>query len=149
MEIVNVAAAALGAFAFGAVWYMSMSKAWIAAAGIAVDANGKPQGNGSMAPFAVGLVAMVVVAGMMRHILASAGIVSAGGGSGCWRVPDHALGGDELRLRNAQAGADADRRGEFGGGMRHHRTDPESVLTGNEMGGPSPLKDPPATHVLP
>ena len=80
MEIVNVAAAALGAFAFGAVWYMSMSKAWIAAAGIAVDANGKPQGNGSMAPFAVGLVAMVVVAGMMRHILASAGIVSAGGG---------------------------------------------------------------------
>ena len=80
MEIINVLAAALGAFAFGAVWYMSMSKQWIAAAEIAVDANGRPQGNGSMMPFVVGLLAMVVVAGMMRHIFASSGIVTVGGG---------------------------------------------------------------------
>lgn len=80
MEILNVLAAAIGAFAFGAVWYMSMSKPWIAASGVAVDANGRPQGNGSMMPFVVGIVAMIVVAGMMRHVFAMAGIVGIGKG---------------------------------------------------------------------
>lgn len=80
MEILNVLAAALAAFAFGAVWYMSMSKAWIAAAGIPVDDRGRPQGNGSPMPFVVGFAAMVIVAGMMRHIFAMAGITSPGGG---------------------------------------------------------------------
>lgn len=81
MEFLNVIAAALAAFAFGAVWYMSMSKPWIAAAEIAVDANGRPQGNGSAAPFVVGLLAMVIVAGMMRHLLGSAGVTTVGGGA--------------------------------------------------------------------
>lgn len=80
MELLNVLAAALAAFAFGAVWYMSMSKAWIAAAGIPVDDRGRPQGNGSPMPFVVGFVAMVLVAGMMRHIFAMAGVPSLGGG---------------------------------------------------------------------
>jgi hypothetical protein len=80
MEILNVIAAALAAFAFGAVWYMSMSKPWIRAAGIPVDANGKPQGNGSVMPFVVGLIAMVLVAGMMRHIFAMSGLTTIGGG---------------------------------------------------------------------
>jgi hypothetical protein len=80
MEFINVLAAALGAFAFGAVWYIAMSKPWVAAAEIAVDANGRPQGNGSVMPFVVGLLAMVVVAGMMRHVFASSGIVTVGGG---------------------------------------------------------------------
>ncbi|WP_395542481.1 DUF1761 domain-containing protein [Neotabrizicola sp. sgz301269] len=80
MELLNVLAAALAAFAFGAVWYMSMSKAWIAAAGIPVDDRGRPQGNGSPMPFVVGFVAMVLVAGMMRHIFAMAGVASLGGG---------------------------------------------------------------------
>jgi Protein of unknown function (DUF1761) len=74
MEFLNVIAAAIAAFAFGAVWYMSMSKAWIAAAGVPVDATGKPMGNGSVMPFVVGLVAMVLVAGMMRHIFAMSGL---------------------------------------------------------------------------
>ncbi len=80
MEILNVIVAALAAFAFGAVWYMSMSKAWIAAAEIPVDANGKPQGNGGAMPFVVGIVAMLVVAGMMRHIFAMSGLTTIGGG---------------------------------------------------------------------
>lgn len=81
MEFLNVLAAAIAAFAFGAVWYMSMSKPWIAASGIAVDENGKPQGNGSAMPFVIGLVAMIVVAGMMRHMFATSGIVTVGGGA--------------------------------------------------------------------
>jgi hypothetical protein len=80
MEILNILAAALAAFAFGAVWYMSLSRAWIAAAEIPVDANGRPQGNGSPMPFLVGILAMILVAGMMRHILAMSGVTSIGGG---------------------------------------------------------------------
>jgi Protein of unknown function (DUF1761) len=86
MEFLNVIAAALAAFAFGAVWYMSMSKAWIAAAEIAVDANGRPVpreggGAGGAMPFIVGLAAMVLVAGMMRHLLGASGVTTVGGGA--------------------------------------------------------------------
>lgn len=80
MEILNVIAAAVGAFAFSAAWYMSMSKQWIAASGIAVDGNGKPMGNGSATPMIIGLIAMILVAGMMRHVFQISGIVSLGGG---------------------------------------------------------------------
>ena len=80
MEFLNVIAAAIGAFAFSAVWYTTMSKQWIAASGIAVDANGKPIGNGSAMPFVIGLIAMIVVAGMMRHVFQISGIVTLGGG---------------------------------------------------------------------
>ena len=59
---------------------MSMSKARIVAAGVPVDANGRPQGNGSVMPFVVGLVAMVLVAGMMRHVFAMSGLTTIGGG---------------------------------------------------------------------
>ncbi|HCZ01100.1 MAG: hypothetical protein A3D16_02390 [Rhodobacterales bacterium RIFCSPHIGHO2_02_FULL_62_130] len=78
MEFLNVVAAALGAFAFGAVWYITLSKPWVAAAGIPVDANGKPQGDGSPMPFVIGIIAMIVVAGMMRHIFQMANIDSIG-----------------------------------------------------------------------
>lgn len=74
MELLNVIAAALGAYVFAAIWYTSMSKPWIAAAGIAVDANGEPQGNGGPLPFVIGFAAQLIVAGMMRHIFATAGL---------------------------------------------------------------------------
>ena len=80
MEILNVIAAAVGAYAFSAAWYTAMSKQWIAAAGIAVDANGKPLGNGSPMPFVIGMIAMILVAGMMRHVFQISGIVTLGGG---------------------------------------------------------------------
>jgi hypothetical protein len=80
MEYLNVIAAAVGAFAFGAVWYTVMSKPWVKAAGIAVDAAGKPQGNGNALPFVIGLVAMLVVAGTMRHVFVFAGIDTLGEG---------------------------------------------------------------------
>jgi Protein of unknown function (DUF1761) len=86
MEILNVIAAALGAFAFGAVWYMTMSKAWISAAEVALDDKGRPmrrdnEGSAnSPMPFVIGIIAMIVVAGMMRHVFAMSGIVGLGGG---------------------------------------------------------------------
>lgn len=73
MEFVAVIAAAAGSYAFGAFWYMINSKAWIAASGIDCDENGRPK-NGSATPFVLSAFAMIVVAGMMRHIFAMSGI---------------------------------------------------------------------------
>jgi hypothetical protein len=81
MEILNVIVAALGAYAFSAVWYTAMSKPWIRAAGIPTDAAGKPQGNGSPMPFLIAFVAMVLVAGMMRHVFIMGGIDTIGEGT--------------------------------------------------------------------
>lgn len=80
MEFLNVLAAAAGAFAFGAVWYIAMSKPWTAASGVAVDAKGDPV-NAGPAPFIIGIVAMIVAAGMMRHIFAASGIATIGAGT--------------------------------------------------------------------
>ena len=77
MEILNVVAAALAAFAFGAVWYMSMSKPWLAASGVTEE----QQKSGGPMPFVIGLIAMMLVAGMMRHLLAASGVTSIGGGA--------------------------------------------------------------------
>ncbi|MGI3169809.1 DUF1761 domain-containing protein [Pseudooceanicola sp. C21-150M6] len=76
MGIVAVLVAALAGFGMGAVWYMSLSKPWIRAAGIPVDDAGKPQGSGSPLPFVISGVAMILVAGMMRHIFSMSGIDS-------------------------------------------------------------------------
>lgn len=73
MEIVSVIVAAAAAYGFGAFWYMTLSKQWVIAAGIAVDENGKPV-NQSIKPFILSGIAMLFVAGMTRHIFAMAGI---------------------------------------------------------------------------
>lgn len=77
MGVVAVLVAALAGFATGAVWYMSLAKPWMQAAGFPLDENGKPQGNGSKLPFLISAIAMILVAGMMRHIFAMAGIDGA------------------------------------------------------------------------
>ncbi|MCX7286740.1 MAG: DUF1761 domain-containing protein [Rhodobacterales bacterium] len=77
MEVINVLAAAIAAFAFGAVWYIAMSKPWMAASGVSEE----QQRSGGPMPFVVGILAMVLVAGMMRHLLGSAGVTTIGGGA--------------------------------------------------------------------
>lgn len=74
MEYINVLVAAAGSWVFGAVWYMALSKPWLAASGIECDDNGKPKNGGSPLPFLLSAVAMILVAGMMRHIFAEAQI---------------------------------------------------------------------------
>ncbi len=80
MEILNILAAAAGAFAFGAIWYMRVGKAWMAAAGIQPGPDGRPANGGSPLPFVVGIIAMILVAGMMRHIFVMASIDTVGKG---------------------------------------------------------------------
>jgi len=82
MEILNVAAAALASFAFGAAWYMALAKPWMAAAGIECDENGAPMNRANPVPYILSALCMLVVAGMMRHIFAMAGITAVGGFGG-------------------------------------------------------------------
>ncbi|MDQ2094345.1 DUF1761 domain-containing protein [Rhodalgimonas zhirmunskyi] len=68
MELIGVVAAAAAAWVSGAIWYMLWSKPWAKDAGLALDEHGDPKGHGSAAPFVISAIAMLVVAGMMRHI---------------------------------------------------------------------------------
>ena len=80
MGFLAVLVAALAGFVTGAVWYMALSKPWMEAAGIEVTADGKPAGGGSPMPFVMSGIAMILVAGMLRHTFAMAGIDTLGRG---------------------------------------------------------------------
>jgi hypothetical protein len=79
MTLLSVLFAALGGFAIGAVWYMTLAKQWVAASGVEVDENGKPA-DSSKTPFIIAGICMILVAGMMRHMFAMAGIEGFGKG---------------------------------------------------------------------
>ncbi len=79
MEFVAVLVAAAAGFAFGAVWYMALAKPWMAAANIKLGPDGNPE-NTSPLPYIMAAVAMVLVAGMMRHTFALSGIDTIGKG---------------------------------------------------------------------
>ncbi|MGQ0609699.1 MAG: DUF1761 domain-containing protein [Paracoccaceae bacterium] len=80
MEVLNVLAAAAASWVFGAMWYMVLARPWMKAAGITLDESGRPNGNGSMLPYALSAIAILIVAGFMRHVFAGAGIESLGKG---------------------------------------------------------------------
>ncbi|MDN5787915.1 DUF1761 domain-containing protein [Pseudorhodobacter sp.] len=79
MEILSILVAAAASWVFGAVWYMTLSRPWLKASGIKCDANGKPEG-GSALPYLLSALCMLIVAGMMRHVFASAGVDAFGAG---------------------------------------------------------------------
>lgn len=76
MEVLNILAAAIASYAFGAVWYMVLAKPWMAAVGLKEsdlkDESGKMKGG--PAPFIIAFVSAILVSGMMRHIFSLAGI---------------------------------------------------------------------------
>ena len=80
MEYVNVLAAAFAAYVFGALWYMTLAKPWMAAAGVEADENGRPSNGAGAMTYVIAFVCAVIVAGMMRHVLNLAGIVDPGKG---------------------------------------------------------------------
>ncbi len=79
MSFLSVILAAAAAYAFGAIWYMSLSRQWVAASGVATDDNGKPLNN-SATPFILSAIAVLFVAGMMRHMFGMSGIDGLGQG---------------------------------------------------------------------
>lgn len=78
MEVLNVFAAAIAAWVFGAVWYSVFAKPWMADTGIEVGENGRPVNNANPLPYLLSVIALLVVAGMMRHTFAASGIVTLG-----------------------------------------------------------------------
>lgn len=70
MGLLSVLVAALVGYAFGAAWYMALSKPWMKAVGLTEDTIDRKD----PAPFIVAFLMAVVVAGMMRHILAMGGL---------------------------------------------------------------------------
>ena len=77
MELLNILAAATAAYVFGAIWYMGLSKPWMAATGIKEsdlkDENGKNK-SGPM-PFIIAFLSALVVSFMMQHLFALVGVV--------------------------------------------------------------------------
>lgn len=74
MGLLAVIAAAVAGFAMGAVWYMTLAAPWMKAAGIEAGEDGRPAQSGGAMPFVISGICMVLVAGMMRHMLAMTGI---------------------------------------------------------------------------
>lgn len=114
MELINVVVAAAAGFGFGAVWYMMLATPWVEAAGIELDENGKPADQ-SAAPYIMAAIAMVLVAGMMRHVFNLSGIdtmgkgLMAGLGIGLffispWIMINNAYGGRPFKLTLIDSG---------------------------------------------
>ena len=77
MAFISVLLAAAAGFAMGAVWYMALGKRWMAAVGKTeeeVTADRNPL------PFVVAALGNILVAGMMRHLLANSGVEGLGAG---------------------------------------------------------------------
>jgi hypothetical protein len=80
MGFISVLAAAVANFIFGAIWYMSLAKPWMAASGVVVGEDGQPENRSDPIPYITSFVAAVLVAGMMRHVFSLSGIDTFGKG---------------------------------------------------------------------
>lgn len=69
MGYLAVLLAAVASFAFGALWYGLLSGPWKEASGVTLDADGNPVNAKSPTPYVTSFVAMIVVAGFLRHTL--------------------------------------------------------------------------------
>lgn len=75
MGFLDVIVATVVAYVLGAAYYMALSKPWLAATGLPLGPNGRPVGgNNGAKPFVVGFICTLLVAGMMRHMLAMSGL---------------------------------------------------------------------------
>lgn len=108
MGFLSVVIAAAAGFGFGAIWYMVLAKPWVEAANIATDSNGNPVG-GSPLPYIMAAIAMLLVAGMMRHTFSLSGIdtmvkgITSGLGIGLffispWIMINNGYGGRPFKL---------------------------------------------------
>jgi hypothetical protein len=62
--------AAIAGFAFGAAWYMTLSKQWLAARGLSEgEAKAKANAEWSWLPFIISFIALLIMAWMLSGIL--------------------------------------------------------------------------------
>ena len=74
MEIVSVVAAAAAAWVFGAVWYGVNGARWMAAQGLTEARIDRK----NPVPYIGSFVCALLVAGMLRHVLAASGVTTLG-----------------------------------------------------------------------
>ena len=74
MGFISVIAAGAAAWIFGAVWYMSLAKPWMAANNLKEE----DMNRSDPLPYIVSFVMAILVAGMMRHMFGMAGIEAPG-----------------------------------------------------------------------
>ena len=112
MGILAVLLAAAAGFATGAVWYMVLGKRWMAAVGKTEE---EIKANQNPLPFIVAIVGNILVAGMMRHVLATSGVDGFGAGlisglgvglflSAPWILTNYAFAGRPVSLWWIDAG---------------------------------------------
>ena len=70
MGLVAVLVAGAAGWAFGAVWYMILGTRWMEAAGV-TEEDTQNTGPG---PYIVTLIMAILVAGMLRHVMATGGV---------------------------------------------------------------------------
>lgn len=74
MDYLNILVAAISAYGFGAIWYMTLARTWVRATGMPTDENGQPLNKGAPLPYLVAFVSCLLVAGMMRYVFAQIGV---------------------------------------------------------------------------
>jgi hypothetical protein len=80
MGILAILVGAGASFVFGAIWYGVFSDAWKQTSKVPLDDDGNPKNMRSPVPYITCAVALILVAGMMRHSFATAGIDTFGKG---------------------------------------------------------------------
>ena len=81
MGFLDVIAAGIAGFLFGAVWYTVFAKRWMTLSGVPLNETADAPANRSdPIPYITSLVGAVLVAGMMRHVFALSGIDTVGEG---------------------------------------------------------------------
>ncbi len=71
ISYIAVIVAAVGAFGFGAVWYMTLAKPWMAAVGFTEQPKQTPQ------PYVVAIISHLIMAYFLAGLIAHLGDVSA------------------------------------------------------------------------
>ena len=77
MEVVRILVAATVGFGIGAIWYMALLRYWVKVAQLPQRDDGSDASGAEAAgilPFVVSGLCMLLVAGMLGHILALAGV---------------------------------------------------------------------------
>ena len=80
MGILNVLAAGVAGFLFGAVWYTVFSKQWMAASGVPLDDSGTPANRKDPVPYITSFFGAVLAAAMMQYLFEISAIDSLGRG---------------------------------------------------------------------
>ena len=80
MSILNVLAAGVAGFLFGAVWYTVFAKQWMAASGVPLDDSGTPVNRKDPVPYITSFLGAVLVAAMMQYLFEISAIDSLGRG---------------------------------------------------------------------